>query len=165
MVFFNAQNTPLWSTSWIPSSSGGYAGTCIFLIFLALTGRMLIFAKTMLENRWRDQAWKRRYITVYGKEALSERIAKGDSKTAILSENGVEEHVKVIHAAVHQIHPWRFSVDLPRALLVMIMAGIGYLLMIAVMTLNIGYFLSILAGIFIGELAVGRYQHPLDGHH
>ena len=29
--------------------------------------------------------------------------------------------------------------------------------MLAVMTMNIGYFFSVLAGSFIGELAVGRY--------
>jgi solute carrier family 31 (copper transporter), member 1 len=29
--------------------------------------------------------------------------------------------------------------------------------MLAVMTMNIGYFLSVLAGTFVGELAVGRY--------
>lgn len=29
--------------------------------------------------------------------------------------------------------------------------------MLAVMTMNVGYFLSILSGTFIGELVVGRY--------
>jgi len=29
--------------------------------------------------------------------------------------------------------------------------------MLAVMTMNIGYFMSILAGVFIGSLAVGRF--------
>jgi Ctr copper transporter family len=29
--------------------------------------------------------------------------------------------------------------------------------MLAVMTYNIGYFMSVLAGTFVGELAVGRY--------
>jgi hypothetical protein len=29
--------------------------------------------------------------------------------------------------------------------------------MLAVMTMNIGYFMSVLAGVFVGELAVGRY--------
>jgi solute carrier family 31 (copper transporter), member 1 len=29
--------------------------------------------------------------------------------------------------------------------------------MLAVMTMNIGYFFSVLAGTFVGELVVGRY--------
>ena len=29
--------------------------------------------------------------------------------------------------------------------------------MLAIMTFNLGYFLSVLGGIFLGELAVGRY--------
>lgn len=29
--------------------------------------------------------------------------------------------------------------------------------MLAVMTLNVGYFLSVLAGLFVGELLMGRY--------
>ena len=35
--------------------------------------------------------------------------------------------------------------------------------MLAVMTLNVGYFLSVLGGIFLGELAVGRYT-ALEEH-
>lgn len=36
--------------------------------------------------------------------------------------------------------------------------------MLAVMTFNIGYFLSVLAGAFIGELATGRFNAALAGH-
>lgn len=31
--------------------------------------------------------------------------------------------------------------------------------MLAVMTMNVGYLMSILGGTFLGELAVGRYAH------
>lgn len=37
--------------------------------------------------------------------------------------------------------------------------------MLAVMTLNVGYFLSVLAGLFLGELAVGRFTGHGDGDH
>jgi hypothetical protein len=33
------------------------------------------------------------------------------------------------------------------------------------MTLNVGYFLSILGGLFLGELVLGRYMVSDDGHH
>lgn len=36
--------------------------------------------------------------------------------------------------------------------------------MLAVMTMNVGYFMCVLAGSFIGELAVGRYIHQLEEH-
>ena len=35
--------------------------------------------------------------------------------------------------------------------------------MLAVMTMNVGYFLSVLLGVFLGELAVGRYA-VVDEH-
>ena len=36
--------------------------------------------------------------------------------------------------------------------------------MLAVMTLNVGYYLSILGGAFVGELAVGRYVINDNSH-
>lgn len=53
--------------------------------------------------------------------------------------------------------PWRFSTDGPRALLDVVVVGVGYLMMLAVMTMNVGYFMSILGGTFLGSLIVGRY--------
>ena len=37
--------------------------------------------------------------------------------------------------------------------------------MLTVMTLNVGYFFSVLAGLFLGELAVGRFTSHGEGDH
>ena len=42
---------------------------------------------------------------------------------------------------------------------------IGFFRMLAVMTMNVGYFMSVLGGAFLGELVVGRYAAHLGTHH
>ncbi|KAF1944224.1 Ctr copper transporter-like protein [Clathrospora elynae] len=164
MAFFTSTTTPLYSESWAPSTAGQYAGTCIFLIVLAIMLRALFTAKTFLEVRAMKSALKRRYVVVAGERTVAEKAADdSNSMTGILTTNGVQEDVRVVSAPVSYVQPWRFSVDLPRALLLTIATGVGYLLMLAVMTFNVGYFLSVLAGAFIGELALGRFNQGAMG--
>ncbi|KNG50131.1 Ctr copper transporter-like protein [Stemphylium lycopersici] len=159
MAFSTATNTPLFSEAWTPSTAGQYAGTCIFLIILAILLRAIFTAKTFLELRAVRTALKRRYVVVAGEKAVVDKVAdEADSMTGILTTNGVQEDVRVVSAPVSHIQPWRFGVDLPRAFLMMTAAGVGYLLMLAVMTYNVGYFMSVLAGTFVGELAFGRFN-------
>ncbi|PWY90462.1 copper transporter family protein [Aspergillus sclerotioniger CBS 115572] len=159
MVFTNSHTTPLFSSQWAPSSSGTYAGTCIFLIILAIIGRCLVAFKALLERRWLDAHLNRRYVAIAGKSTEAGRIeADPDAKAAsLVTAQGVEEKVKVVRKLSHQPLPWRFSVDLPRAIMYLFITGVSYLLMLAVMTMNVGYFCSVLAGAFLGELAVGRF--------
>lgn len=36
--------------------------------------------------------------------------------------------------------------------------------MLAVMTMNVGYFMSVLGGTFLGSLVLGRYAVDVPGH-
>lgn len=130
MVFTNSHSTPLFSNSWTPNSAGSYAGTCIFLVVLAIILRCLYAAKVVLEHRWLAQARNRRFVLVRGKDTEASRIDRdADAKVvSLVTANGVEENVKVITATGKQTIPFRLSVDLPRAALVTVMAGVGYLL-------------------------------------
>ena len=105
MVFMNAYNTPLFSKAWTPSSTGGYAGTCIFLIILAVISRVLAAYRARLEQSWHDKAVNRRYVMVAGQQSEADRerqaIGKGGERVeeAVLTANGMDERVKVVKSA------------------------------------------------------------------
>ncbi|KAI0522270.1 Ctr copper transporter [Xylaria bambusicola] len=165
-VFNNNLMTALYSDEWTPSTPGAYAGTIIFLIFLAVVFRFLLAGKAVAEARWLDAEMKRRYVVVQGKLPVSEQISRDDlSKRVTLTENGVEENVFVVQRR-EQIHrPFRLSVDPLRAAFDTVITGVGYLLMLGVMTMNVGYFLAVLGGTFLGSLLVGRIYATAGGEH
>lgn len=129
-TFYSSFLTPLFGTGWTPSGQGEYAATCIFLVIFAFVFRALAAGKHWLEHRWLDQELNRRYVAIQGTPTRTERINQDpDSKNAtLITERGVEEHVKVIRSVVRSTAPWRISVDLPRALYATLIAGVGFLL-------------------------------------
>lgn len=129
-AFYTSTSTTLFFSSWTPESTGAYAGTCIFLILLAAIFRGLAAGKHALEHRWLDEELNRRYVAVRGKPTEAERINSdsGSKNATLITERGVEEHVKVVRKARRTITPWRLSVDVPRAAYATLMAGVGYLL-------------------------------------
>ncbi|OQV05283.1 hypothetical protein CLAIMM_10051 [Cladophialophora immunda] len=166
MVFTTSHHTPLYGTGWTPTTSGGYAGTCIFLVILAIGLRLVFAAKAVCEQRWAVAARRRRFVLVKGRATEAGQIDQDpDAKTgALITVNGVEENVKVVEAR-DVFPPFRLSVDVPRAVLTTIIAAMAYLLMLAVMTMNVGYFLSVLLGVFLGEMLVGRYARNDENFH
>lgn len=130
MVVFNTdRSTPLFSSAWTPASTGGYAGTCLFLVLLATLFRGLLALKARQEARWLDAELRRRYVVVHGKPSLADNLSRDSlAKEAVLSENGLEERVVVVRKHTHHARPWRVSVDPVRAVIDTVIAGVGYLL-------------------------------------
>jgi hypothetical protein len=130
MVFFSSSSTPLFSTAWKPSSTSAYAGTCIFLILLAASFRALLAVKAVLEHRWLDTTLNRRYIAIAGKKTAGQKITEDEKvkETFLLSAQGVEEEVHVVRRQNRVTIPWRTTVDIPRAGIVTVITGVGYLL-------------------------------------
>ena len=129
MTFQNTPSTPLFSMAWTPNSTGAYAGTCVFLVILAVLFRVLLALKALQEARWIDAELHRRYVAVAGKPGQKAQIAADkDAKALVLSENGVEEEVMVVQRSGVVARPWRLSVDPARAVVDTVIAGVGYLL-------------------------------------
>lgn len=92
--------------------------------------RALLAGKNYLEAKWLDRELNRRYVVVTGgKLPLAQRLSQDSTaKHVVLSENGVEEDVVVVGREKVVARPWRVSVDPLRALVDMVIAGVGYLL-------------------------------------
>ncbi|CAK7236610.1 hypothetical protein SBRCBS47491_009697 [Sporothrix bragantina] len=125
MTFFYSLITPLFSTAWTPSNTGQYAGTCIFLIILAVIHRALVAFRS-----------------------------------AIFAHTHAPGHATANDLEKEKVSLSRFNAgrELARGIIEAVTGGIGYLLMIAVMTMNVGYFSSVIAGLFLGGFLVGRFD-------
>lgn len=118
----------------------------MFIFLLAVISRAFLAGKTVLEGYW----------------------FRKHSSTALVVSTNDDGKVKIVSGGKNLL-VWRTSVDIPRSFLQMVISGINYLLydfppgivadfdrMIIVMTMNVGYFFAVLAGIFVGELGFGR---------
>ncbi|KAG8625550.1 hypothetical protein KVT40_005951 [Elsinoe batatas] len=132
MVFFTSSSTPLYSSAWTPQTVGQYAGTCIFLIILSMLFRALVAIRCNFSHLW----------IRYSKYKETPILYREMDELAL--KNGARR-------------PWNANEALARAILDTTLAGVGYLLMVAVMTMNLGYFLSVLGGAFVGSLIRGGW--------
>ncbi|KAF2004687.1 Ctr copper transporter [Amniculicola lignicola CBS 123094] len=79
-----------------------------------------------------------------------------------------EEHAEKTHVRPNKrlfvsSAPWSFQHDGVRAALEFIRALIGYILMLAVMTYNVGFLFAVTGSVLLGELIFGRYTQGSSG--
>lgn len=104
-----------------------------------MTFRGLLAAKHLCELYWSAKARNRRYVVVQGQTPES-RVIESDpdaKDSALITAQGVEERVKVVRSVKQPGIPFRLSVDVPRACLTTVIVGVGYLIMLGVMTMDV----------------------------
>jgi len=112
----------------MPSTTGQYAGTCIFLIVLAIAFRTLFAARTLQERKWQRLESTRQYRIAGADEAEQDkRLSEDEPKRGSSSDKSIDGNVAVFKKS-SAVRPWRISQDVPRACLDVVIAGVGYLL-------------------------------------
>ncbi|KAK6355363.1 hypothetical protein TWF696_004472 [Orbilia brochopaga] len=145
MVFQWVLETPLYSYAFTPSNSGQYVGAIFFLIVLAFIHRGIIAFASHKESVWKEQESRRKIVI-----ATPSSLDDNDDKASVAVSSREEVRTRM---------PWRWQVDAVRALLSTVKTGVHYLLMLAVMSLNVGYFFAVLIGVFLGDIVFARYGH------
>ncbi|KAK0622624.1 Ctr copper transporter family-domain-containing protein [Immersiella caudata] len=171
MTFFQATNTPLLFDGTAPTNAGQYAGACIVLVLLGVLACVLINMKAVLQRGvWAPVAAAASHEDPSLLRDDEKAAAKTLNSMGAGSENGPVLHTHSRPGTAGEMGlwwaAWKGTTVMQRvgmATYEVVLVGLGYVLMLAVMTMNVSYFLSVLAGIWIGTALLGAATPAADG--
>ncbi|KAI0724342.1 Ctr copper transporter family-domain-containing protein [Cerioporus squamosus] len=156
--------------SWHPASNGAIAGACIGLVLFAMFERWVNAMRGLLDGYWRKRA-----LALMSGPTLDAPCHDSSSplKTPSVSD-GVEEVTASpapsqrptlrARRSPRTVPPFIPSHDVPRGVLFAFQALLYYILMLAVMTFQAAFIISIIFGLMIGEVLFGRYSGGAKTH-
>lgn len=113
---------------WIPRNFWEYLLTFVAIVLLGMLYEALKAVHAILEERWKPHD----------------------------AYDDVDEPPQ--QANRFRYVPFRWAVDVPRALLVASEVALGLVLMLVAMTFNVGLFVAVCCGSFFGSLLIGRFS-------
>jgi len=155
--FHFSTGDPVWFDTWMPTSKGALAGACIGLFLLAVVERWIAAMRAVVEV-W----WKRKAQSIVALRFSRNKSMDGEKGLPLeIDTEGDRPYtpnagpIPTLRSAA----PFIPSHDFARGAMQAAQATLGYALMLAVMTCNAGYILSIVAGIGTGEVLFGRFAY------
>ncbi|KAF8499180.1 copper transporter [Russula emetica] len=149
----------LYFKSWHPSSHGAIAGASIALVVLAILERLLYATRRAMDARWRRSVLALNTTLPAGDRAF---FWKKQEKREESAEVEVISSTQVSRNAAQRsrtLPPFVLSRDAARGALYSLQASLSYALMLAVMTFQAAYIISIIVGLGLGEVLFGRLAY------
>jgi len=132
----------LWFSGFVPISAGAMVGTCIGMFLLGLVDRWIAVCASVMGSYWDSRA----QISQSHNHPIVNASNSSSSARSLLSFRGLRSSTR--YTASH---------DLPRGIVHAGQSALEFTLMLGVMTFNIGFILSILLGLGVGEMLFGRF--------
>ncbi|CEL57544.1 CTR copper uptake transporter [Rhizoctonia solani AG-1 IB] len=145
----------LFFKEWVPKSSGAVGGACVGLFVLAILQRCISAMRGVMEQHWKqrsDALVAARFVRMRDsvsadKESEQNTSLTGQSKAPAISKP--------------TLPPFIWSHELARGGMQILQSFFGYALMLAVMSFNAAFIISILLGLGVGEILFGRFAHGM----
>jgi solute carrier family 31 (copper transporter), member 1 len=138
--------------TWHPTSSGALAGACIGLVVVALLERWLFAVRAGLEAYWRHKALA---LASSGSQTAEAEKCRDDDAASSNSFAKDKDFPPTVRK-VRTVPPFIVGHDIPRGVIHAAQALLGYILMLAIMTFQAAFVISIILGLGIGEILFGR---------
>jgi len=161
----------LWFMGWTTVSKGSLAGACIGLFLLAIVDRWIAACRSLMEVHWRKRAQTliANKCNAAGPAALSTAPTFATEKDKELNVDislaealpSLPEKYPVQRSLVQtlrSIPPFIPSHDIPRGIIHATQALLAYAFMLAAMTFQASFVISISIGLGVGEMLFGRYM-------
>ncbi|KAI9488540.1 Ctr copper transporter family-domain-containing protein [Zychaea mexicana] len=144
----DAANT-LWLTGWIPKNENEYLSACLGLFLMAVLARGLAGIKVSLAAWLNAQEYHRQLLP----------LASRSNNNHIC--NGKRPRSGAPTTIMPWVPPFAWKPDILRSICATLEHFLMFLLIMVVMTGNVQYFVSILAGILVGEMMFGRLHDAI----
>ncbi|KAF2848746.1 hypothetical protein T440DRAFT_519644 [Plenodomus tracheiphilus IPT5] len=188
-TFSSSTRVTLWVSDWTTTSTATYVLTIFFLFALGMLNRLLGALKSQLEMKWKAQRESAQDVRNHEKSLgetvrgharqWSRALRQQQNPIRLVDQDGQEteplspttqsaaEIAKPVSTPMRQFWvanaPWSLKKDGISAGLEFSRALIGYVLMLAVMTYNIGFLFAVTGSVLLGELVFGRYTRGSAG--
>ncbi|KAI8082712.1 Ctr copper transporter family-domain-containing protein [Halteromyces radiatus] len=142
----------LWFDAWMPKSEPAYIGACIGLFVFAVVSRGLLALEVYFVS-WRA----RRFESIHQANHISMSQTQLKDQTSTSSQSLTNKDYPT-ELGLPLVPPFSWITDPIRSFLTTFSSFVSYLLMLVVMTGNGGFFIVVIVGIFVGEIAFGRFR-------
>ncbi|KAG1876166.1 CTR copper uptake transporter [Suillus tomentosus] len=132
----------LWFLGWVPKSSGAMVGTCFALFMLAMIERWIVACRGVMEFHWSQQAI----------------IIASDKLNTVPTRSSPIGFIK------HFTPPFIPAHDISRGVMFVAQTLLNYLFMLTIMTFQLGFILSLVVGLGVGETLFGRFGSVTHAH-